>query len=87
MGATETLEAQGELQPGDQGYWKVWGARPNDIRVGDIVMTDGSEDQVAEIDRSDIVRVRIVTTTGDRFSLGALCPVIVLRWGTHNTLA
>jgi hypothetical protein len=36
---TTRLNAQCALKPGDEGYWKVWGARAIDIRPGDLVMS------------------------------------------------
>lgn len=35
---TDALDAQGELEPGTEGWWKVWGASVTDIRAGDLVM-------------------------------------------------
>ena len=42
------LEAQGDLKPGDQGYWEVWGARAMDIRPGDLVLMRWSQDDEAK---------------------------------------
>jgi hypothetical protein len=35
---TDALNAQGAIQPGTEGWWKVWGATLNDVRDGDLVM-------------------------------------------------
>ncbi|HEY2644459.1 MAG TPA: hypothetical protein VGI56_11965 [Galbitalea sp.] len=32
-------DERGVLHPGQEGYWKVWGARAIDIRPGDLVMS------------------------------------------------
>jgi len=92
------LNAQGILQPGQPGYWKVWGAQASDIRPGDLVMvkyedTGIREYEVAELaprggsNLLDVVRPRFLSTAGDLFTVGALQPVEVLRKDIQNRLA
>jgi hypothetical protein len=94
---TDALDAQGVLQPGIEGWWKVWGAMACDIRKGDLIMTKGDaaeryhEYEVAEIiEESGVIsacRLRFRSAEGEDIAIGMLCPVIVLRKGTKNTLA
>jgi hypothetical protein len=44
----EQASDTGTLQPGDQGYWQVWGAHPMDIRPGDLVLARWSQDNERE---------------------------------------
>ena len=95
----DQLAAQGDLQPGEEGYWQVWGARVGDIKPGDLVMLkysdapEPSEYQVAEAaprgdgHLMDTVRPRFLATSGELFTVGALQPIVVLRKGTRHTLA
>jgi hypothetical protein len=95
--ATDALATQGILRPGTAGYWEVWGARADDIQAGDLVMIsydDGIfEYEVSALaprgngDLRDMVRPRFRAATGELFNIGALQPVVVLRKGTHHTLA
>lgn len=93
--AVAQFEGQGALQPGSEGWWKVWGASVRHIRTGDLVATL-SEDGERELDwmliqdrfgaKAAPLRQGFVVD-GERVTLGALAPVVVLRRGTHNTLA
>ena len=90
MSITEMIENQGTLEPGQSGYWKVWGARPRHIRKGDIILTDsnGPFEMVEDTFMAKAFPCRVgLVIGGERLTLGALCPVIVLRYGTHNILA
>ena len=93
-------ETAAVLQPGEFGWWKVWGARAMDIRPGDRVMkgwADGdgvkrhAEFEVVELapwgDRRDDCRVRFLASTGLYTSVGMLQPMALIRQGDHNTLA
>ena len=88
---TDALDAQGILQPGEQGWWRVYGARAEDILPGDLVMIKDDEFQVAERapwgNRWDTLRVRFRTAAGELRTVGMLQPVEVVRRGTHCTLA
>jgi hypothetical protein len=98
---TGALDEQGRLEPGTEGWWRVWGASARDIRPGDLVMTgwrnsDGSsghgEHTAGEPapwgDLRDSCRVRFTdAVTGELFSVGMLQPMALLRRGTHNTLS
>lgn len=98
MSTTVTQEVaeflcQSTLQPGEEGWWRVWGASARDIRAGDIVCTKDSSDypDVAFVEetftaRSHPIRVGIVVE-GQRQTLGALVPILLVRKGTHNTLS
>ncbi len=103
---TDALDAQGTLQPGTEGYWKVWGARASDIRPGDLVMVKNQDNVISEYEvldyaprgregtMMDLIRPRFRAPaksagagTGQLFSVGAMQAVVVLRKGTHHTLA
>lgn len=88
------------LEPGSPGYWRVYGARADDIRPGDLVMSGWADDdgikRHAEYDVVDLapwgdlrdsLRVRFLTTTGQHASVGRMQPMALLRQGTHGTLA
>lgn len=90
MNMTATIEAQGSLAPGTAGYWKLWGAQPRHIRPGDVVLLapDAEFELVDDTFTAKAAPVRVgLVINGERCTIGALCPVIVLRQGTHNTLA
>lgn len=89
---TAALEAQDALcplPPGTPGWWRIWGARPCDIRPGDAVCDDSAEGfwlcQDVYLAKNSPLRCGVVID-GARVSLGALSPVVVLRYGTHHTL-
>lgn len=88
--AVAEFEAQPALQPGAAGWWRVWGAKPHHVRAGDIVITRG-ERPVFVTDtftaKAAPMRQGLVDQDGERFTLGALCPIVLVRPGTHNTLA
>jgi hypothetical protein len=83
-------EAQGTLQPGEQGWWKVWGARAANVQPGDLLLLAGQEPTLIAdtfTAKAAPMRIGLVSAEGERFTIGALADVIVLRPGTHNTLA
>lgn len=86
------LTADERLSAGTDGYWQHWGARPSDIRPGDIVVTLDSGamvlDEIATSEDWHGLRQSLVTVSGKEFSLGHLFRGFqVFRYGTHNTLA
>jgi hypothetical protein len=88
---TTLLDAQGVLAPGQPGYWQVWGADARHIQAGDLVLSktpDGvmHEDVILEAGRRPI-GAYVLTEAGEDFTLGALVRIVILRQGTHNTLA
>ena len=46
--ATEIINTQGRLEPGDEGYWRVWGASVRDIQPGDIVVLRYADGEACE---------------------------------------
>ena len=95
MNSAEALaqfEAQGTLQPGEEGWWKVWGANVHSVRPGDLVMSkvDGEvvTDLVEDTFKANAYPMRAgFVIDGAKCTFGALTNVIVVRWGTKNTLA
>lgn len=98
MNAAEAIaefEAQGTLQPGEEGWWKVWGARIHNVRSGDIMLCKDAD--TGEVVTEFIEEIRpaggwagmrlLYVAEGVNRSIGALAPIIVVRKGTHNTLA
>jgi hypothetical protein len=92
----------GKLQPGDPGYWQVWGARAADIRPGDLVMMargEGDARQFYEFQCAeclptrpdhligDTCQPRFRTTDGRVLGVGMVQRIKIVRYGTHNTLA
>jgi hypothetical protein len=84
--------SQGALQPGTQGWWEVWGASPRHIKPGDLLVDieDGetcvSYIQDTYIPKNSPLRVGLVIDDA-RVNIGALCPIVLLRQGSHNFLA
>lgn len=91
--AVAELETQGVLAPGQEGWWKVWGATPADIRPRDIVVSlvDGEAQTVyvADVFRSNAYPLRygLIDVDAMRSTIGALVPIVLFRRGTRNTLA
>lgn len=88
------FESQPALDPGQDGWWKVWGASPQDIRAGDLVFTRGEADGdvdsffVQETFTSKAAPMRVgIVVDGRQQSIGALAPIVLVRRGTKNTLA
>jgi hypothetical protein len=100
--ATDALNAQGTLEPGTEGYWRVWGATVFDVKPGDLVMVGWRDDNgetgidewevAASAPRGeghelhDQIRPRFTSPAGDYFSIGALQPIHLLRRGRHHVL-
>jgi hypothetical protein len=93
--AVAEFEAQGSLPPGTEGWWKVWGARVSSIRTGDLIFLKGQDDGEPEGHliagtfeaKATGLRRGFIVDNEERFTLGMLCPVVVLRRDTHNILA
>lgn len=86
------LASDSVLQPGDEGWWRVWACSVGDIREGDIVLTKNGESYEA-LFIEDIypanspTRFGIVVGGGQRQTLGRLVGVVIMRKGTKNTLS
>lgn len=85
------LSADERLQPGDSGYWEVWGAGTFDVIAGDIIVTFDNGTLVCEeiaSCRNNTVQMVFTTVSDKAFSLGHLFRQFkVFRLGTHNMLA
>lgn len=87
------FEAQDRLEPGTPGYWKVWGAKVRHIRTGDILLSKDGDKVVTDYitgtfeSKAAPVRVGLLDAEGNKFTLGALTPVVIVRWATHHILA
>lgn len=86
------VDADTRLQPGEAGWWRVWGASARDIKGGDIVMTKSGDDYEAFYVESTYtakahpIRVGIVVG-GQQQTFGALVGLVLYRKGTKNTLS
>lgn len=83
-------QGQGTLQPGEQGWWRVWGANITHVRAGDILLAKGDAPTlIAERFEAKAAPLRqgFVSAEGERFTMGAMARIEILRPGTHNTLA
>lgn len=94
MTPIERLEAQPALEPGDEGYWKVWGASYRDIRPGDIIACKSGLDPEGEVHTYEVADTKewlpgvgIVTPEGKEIGIGGLQPLVVFRWNDRNMLA
>lgn len=88
--ALAEFEAQGAIQPGTPGWWKVWGARPQHIRKGDLLLLpENGTELIADtfVAKAAPLRFGFVNAEGDRFTIGALAPIVLLRRSDHNVLA
>lgn len=87
--AVAAVNAQPALEAGTAGWWRVWGATPAHIRAGDVVLTGGADTfYVSDTYRAKAHPVRVgIIVDGACSTLGALCPIAIMRRGTHNTLA
>lgn len=96
--AVKAFEGQKVLQPGEPGWWKIWGASVRNIQTGDLVAMRGKGDEVIyhlisgtfEAKASGLRRGFISDNCefeGGKFTLGLLCPIVLFRQETHNTLA
>lgn len=79
------------LKPGDEGFWPVIGATPDDIRPGDRFYFGSSEDPkdvtVVASAESNGVQIKVVDTDGKRWTVGRMARDFNLdRRGTHGTL-
>ena len=90
--AIAQFEAQPVLQPGEPGWWKVWGASPRDIRAGDIVIakTDGRVEtfyvENTFLAKTHPIRIGMVVN-GEQCTIGVLAPIALVRQGTKNMLS
>jgi hypothetical protein len=92
--AIEAFQAQGVLQPGTEGFWQVWAARPLHLRPGDILLSKVGDTSEAEVDyveelfvAKSAARRGFVNHEGQRLTVGIGASVVIVRWGTHGTLA
>ena len=88
--AWDEFDAQGPIPPGTPGWWRVWAGNVSRIRPGDLVMCKTAEDLaeaflVEDVNRANPLRLGILVE-GTWQSIGLLCPIVLLRQGTRNTL-
>lgn len=91
----------GRLEPGQEGWWEVWGARWADVQAGDLLLVATRRDDVIThhehlvgevLPPEDGIRGAIWFRftdgeTGEIMAYGRLCPVGIVRRGTHHTLS
>lgn len=85
------LNAESRLQPGDEGWWQVWGSSVGDICPGDIVLTRNGEDYEAlfiedRFEAKSVARLGIIVG-GQQQTLGRLTGIVLMRRGTKHTLS
>jgi hypothetical protein len=93
--ALKAQDEAGELQPGQAGWWRIWGSSVKDIRVGDAFAwrqpeRDGKPAYTSDWHYAQEVEgsfPKFITCDGERFSLGLLTAVEVFRQDTHNILS
>lgn len=86
MGAIEEIEAQGTLEPGQDGWWRVWGASILDVKAGDVVIDTEGAYEVHEVTGRTLTQVVLQTSEGE-ICVGMMARINVVRKTTHNTLA
>lgn len=80
------IEAQPVLQPGTEGWWKVYGVSGRHIRPGDYVLVGDDEFFVQDTYAPLNVARHGIVVDGERQTIGTLANVTVLRRGTKSTL-
>jgi hypothetical protein len=87
----DAQDAKGRLQPGEPGWWQVWGASVQDIEPGDAVVEAGTGGEwfyVQDVFQSNSPWLRLgIVVDGERQTIGIACPIGLMRRGTKNTLA
>jgi hypothetical protein len=86
------LAAPERIEPGTEGWWQVYGATPDHVRAGDVlVMLDPDGELTYDEVATATVRsvdVRYTDPAGAVFRLGRMFRGFTLfRRGTHHTLA
>jgi len=94
MGAQEF--ALGRIEPGTEGWWRVWGASPFDIEPGDLIMIKPSGEEITEYAVRHVINEgtladecgrRIITWANEDRRIGYLVPIEIVRRGTRNYLS
>lgn len=82
------INRQTVLQPGESGWWRVWGSSPQDMRAGDYVLMPDDEFYVQDTYQAKAHPLRYgIVVDGERMTVGALSTVVIFRRGTKNTLS
>ena len=91
MNIEQVLSQQGNVQPGTQAWWRVWGSTIVDAQVGDLIVCLYDGELVTEgpirLTKSGVLRKSFLRPDGTWFSLGRLCRVQVYRYTNKNTLS
>lgn len=92
--AVDHVKTMPAKQPGTEGFWQVWGARPHHLRPGDVLISKVRDTGEVEVDfvadlflAQSAARRGFVNQDGKRLTVGIMAPVVILRWGAHGTLA
>ena len=85
------MESETRLQPGEEGWWRLWGARTYHIKVGDVIVTLDQPnllfDEVVELEDKP-THVRYKNQDGNWWTMGhGNTKWLLYRKGTKNTLA
>lgn len=95
MNSAEALaqfEAQDTLQPGEEGWWKVYGATVRNARKGDLILSK-VDDEIVPTLVEDTFKAKAypmragIICDGAKCTFGALSAIVLMRRGTHNMLA
>ena len=85
--------SEARLQPGEQGWWPVWGASLRDVQEGDIIaFKNGDEVETNYVAglfeaKAAPMRVGLIDQNHSEYTLGALVRIVLWRQGTKNTLS
>jgi len=83
----DALLEQECIQPGTMGFWRVYGARPTDFKVGDIIRDSQGFYQIREIKAETLTKCVFETVTEGPVFVGKMALVNCYRWGTNHILA
>lgn len=86
MTAIEEIEAQGALEPGQEGWWRVWGASILDVKAGDVVVDRTGAYEVFEVKGRTLTQVVMETSEGE-IRAGMMAQIKLIRKSTHNILS
>lgn len=83
--AIEEISNQGNLQPGTEGWWPVWGASVLEVQVGDVVIDSSGAYEVYGMLGSTLTKRGFSTSEGEIWA-GFLARIKILRKGTGMML-
>lgn len=79
------IENQDKLEPGQSGWWPIWGASVLEVQVGDVVVDSSGAYEVYGMLGSTLTQRGFGTSEGEIWA-GFMAKIKILRRGTGMTL-